>query len=137
MPKAGSSLGFKHSAETIQKMKDRIRTEDEKIQHLERLKILHSSKEHKEHLKRLNSSEEQQDQLRRLQASFKGRARPEGSGVPSIGIEVLDRETGIKTIYPSISEAAQAIGVTRGAISKAFKRLQGAVVPTEGGASAI
>lgn len=117
---AGSVLGYKHLPDS----KTRIWTPERKAKRLEYLN-LH------------NSSKEQQDQLKRLQASFKGRARPEGSGVPSITIEVLDRETGIKTIYPSISEAAQAIGVTRASISMAFKRLQGAVVTTEGGASAI
>lgn len=53
---AGSLLGFKHSPDTIVKMKNRIRTEDEKIKHLEQLKRLHASPEHKEHLKRLNLS---------------------------------------------------------------------------------
>ena len=60
--------------------------------------------------------------LNRLRLSFKGRARPEGSGKPSVPIEVLDHETGIQTIYPSISEAAQAIGVTPASIFMAFKR---------------
>jgi hypothetical protein len=37
----------------------------------------------------------------------------------------LHLETGIKTIYPSISEAAAAIGITRNSISMAFKRKPG------------
>lgn len=84
LQKAGSSLGLKHSEETIQKMKDRTRTEDEKIKHLERLKIMNSSVKHRKHLKRLNSSNEHQEHLKRLHRSLKGRAKPEGSGVPSV-----------------------------------------------------
>jgi hypothetical protein len=63
--------------------------------------------------------------LNRLRLSFKGRARPEGSGKPSVPIEVLDHETGIQTIYPSISEAARAIGITQSGISMAFKQKPG------------
>jgi len=114
-------------------MKDRTRTEDEKIKHLERLKIMNSSVKHRKHLKRLNSSNEHQEHLKRLHRSLKGRAKPEGSGVPSVTLEVFDQETVIKTIYPSIGEAALAMGVTKASISMAFKRLG----CTEGGASTI
>jgi group I intron endonuclease len=103
LKKAGSSLGLKYSPETKAKMKVRS------LKQQERLKINNSSKEHKEHLKRLNLSQ-------------KGRAKPEGSGSLSVPIEVLDLETGIKTIYPSISEAARAIGLTNASIFMAFKR---------------
>lgn len=138
LSKAGSSFGFKHSEETKQKMKDHVRTEDEKIEHLERLKIINSplwggSEKQREHLKRLHSSNEYREQLKRLSESLKGRPRPEGAGIPSVTIEVFDQKTGIKTIYPSISEAALAIGVTKASISMAFLRLQG-ITPTEGGA---
>jgi hypothetical protein len=103
-------------------MKDRIRTEDEKIQHLERLNILNSSVEHREHLKRLNSSPEQKEQLKRIHLSMKGRQRPDGSGVPCVSVEVLDTLNNETKVYPSIAEAARAIGVTKASISMAFKR---------------
>jgi len=38
----------------------------------------------------------------------KGRKRAEGAGSPSVQIEVLDMETGMKTTYPSMSETALA-----------------------------
>jgi len=65
--------------------------------HLEQLKNLHSSTEHKEHLKRLNSIQSDQ-------------------------VSVLDSQNNETTIYPSISEAARAIGVNQSSISNAFKR---------------
>lgn len=106
---AGSPFGYKHSPEAIAKMKNRILTEEQKAKRLEQLQ-------------RLNSSPEHEEQLNRLHLSMKGRARPEGSGKPSVSIEVFDTLTDKITIYPSISEAARAIGVTRDGINKAFKR---------------
>jgi len=50
----------------------------------------------------------------------KGRKRAEGAGSPSVQIEVLDMETGIKTTYPSMSETAQALGVPSGSIRMYF-----------------
>ena len=70
--------------------------------------------------------------LERLHKSLKGRARPEGSGLQKVALEVFDKETGIKTTYPSMGGAALAMGVSTASISKAFKHLQ-ETVPTEGG----
>lgn len=177
LTKAGSSLGYKHSAETIAKlkgrkhspeaiakMKNRNFTEVDKAKRLEQLKRIHANPEFKaknlEHLKRLNSSAEfkaknlehlkrlhdnpefkaknlehlkrlhadselkakRLEQLKVINASKKGCAKPEGSGRPNVSIEVLDTLNNETTIYSSISEAAQAIGVNKGSISKAFKR---------------
>ena len=52
----------------------------------------------------------------------KGRKRAEGAGSPSVQIEVIDMETGIKTTYPSMSETAQALGVPSGSIRMYFSR---------------
>ena len=51
-----------------------------------------------------------------------GRQRAERAGSPSVQITVLDQETGNKTIYPSISEAAKALGVPSGSIRMYFSR---------------
>jgi hypothetical protein len=75
-----------------------------------------------EGLKAYNSSEEAHNHLKRLNESMKGCARPEGAGTPSISIEVLDSQNNEITIYSSITEAAQAIGVTISSISLTFKR---------------
>jgi hypothetical protein len=42
----------------------------------------------------------------------KGRKRAEGAGSPSVQIEVIDMETGMKTTYPSMSETALACRCT-------------------------
>jgi hypothetical protein len=63
------------------------------------------------------------EHLKRLHLSQKGRARPEGLGTPIIQIEVLDLETGIKTIYPSMKEVARFLGCSSsGTISCYFSR---------------
>ena len=111
------------------KAKAKIWTPEHKAKRLEQLKRLHADPEYKakrlEHLKRLHSSQEHKEQIKRLGENNKGRTKTEGSGKPSVPIEVLDLETGIKTIYPSISEAAGAVGITQSSISMAFKRKPG------------
>ena len=52
----------------------------------------------------------------------KGNVKPEGSGRPSVNIEVVDTITQEKIVFPSISEAARVIGYTKEGISLAFKR---------------
>lgn len=89
---AGSSLGFKHSPETIAKLKGRKHSDETKAkirekaltaERFEQLKNLHANPEFKakrlEHLKRLHSSQEHKEHLKRLALSQKGRARPEGA----------------------------------------------------------
>jgi group I intron endonuclease len=186
LKQAGSSLGFKHSEETIAKFKARqpspetltkmkayTLTADQKAKHLDGIKKLNFNKDHKnklleqlkrikaspefqakrlkrlqiynsspeqkehlknlhanpefiakrlEHLKRLHSSANHKEHIKRLAISNLGRAKPEGSGRPSVSIKVLDTLTNQTTVYPSISEAAGAIGVTHSSISNAFKR---------------
>jgi len=41
---------------------------------------------------------------------------------PSVPVEVLYRETGIKIIYPSMSEVGEALGVPTGSIRMYFSR---------------
>lgn len=80
----------------------------------EHLKRLHSSAEHKEHLNRLHKN---------LAISLKGRPKPKGSGRPNVSIEVLDSLNNEIKVYPTIKEAAVAIGVNPSSISQAFKCL--------------
>ena len=98
----GSTLGFKHTEETIAKIKGKLKgrtriltvehlsklkastwtlTAEQQAKRLEALKRLHSSKEHQEHLERLHSIQAQR-------------------------VQVLDTLTNQLTVYPSISEAA-------------------------------
>jgi hypothetical protein len=50
----------------------------------------------------------------------KGRIRAEGAGSPSVAVEVFDQETGMKTIYPSMSGVGKALGVPSGSIRMYF-----------------
>lgn len=50
----------------------------------------------------------------------KGRKRAEGAGSPSVPIEVFDQETGMKTIYPSMSGVGKALDVPSGSIRMYF-----------------
>lgn len=58
----------------------------------------------------------------KISAAKRGCSRPEGAGIPKIKLEVIDVETGMKTIYPSISAAAEALGVFSGSIRTYFSR---------------
>ena len=93
---AGSTLGRKHSEETIAKMKNRIWTEEQKIKNIKRLNLLNASEKHLEHLKNLTAKQ-------------------------SHSVLVLDTLTNEKTIYPSISSAAKGIGVSQSGICLGFK----------------
>ena len=97
-----------HSSEEYQeRLKERSRetikilntNPEQKAKNLERLNIYNASKEHKEH-------------LRRLQASNSNR------------VEVFDTLTNQITVYPSISEAAQAIGCHKTTIGKTLQHLK-------------
>ena len=61
---------------------------------------------------------------KRIRENLLGRQRPEGAGSPSVQIEVLDLETGTKTVYPSMSEAERALGVSSGSVRVYFSRSQ-------------
>ena len=124
LKKAGSLLDFKHSEETKAKFKIRSSKQSEHLKNLhanpeyqanrlKQLKKLHQNPEYK--AKRL-------EQLKRLNLSQRGRTRPEGAGISSVSIEVIDTLTNQTTVYPSISEAALAIGVGKSSIGMAFKR---------------
>jgi group I intron endonuclease len=58
-----------------------------------------------------------EDTRRRISEAKKGMTKTEGSGSPSVPIEVLDLDTGIKTVYPSMSEVARALGAPNSSIS--------------------
>ena len=44
------------------------------------------------------------------------------AGRIKVNLEVLDLETGIKTVYSSLSEAAESLGVFKGTLSNYFLR---------------
>lgn len=99
---AGSPLGFKHTEETIAKLKAKFKDRVFTPEHLAKLseaKIGHQNA-----------------------TGGKGRERAEGAGSPSVPIEVLDQETGIKTTYPSMREVALALGVPSGSIRMYLSR---------------
>jgi len=94
---AGSLIGFKHSEETKKKMGD-IR------------------------LGKTHSKETKQKMSEVGKGILLGRPRPVGAGRAGVQLEVLDLSTGTKTVYPSFSEAAIALGGTTGGISRYFSR---------------
>ena len=101
---AGSLLGFKHSNETKAKISAYLKT-------------LYANLKFKakrlEQLKRLHSNPEQQ--AKRLEHSYASKVKR---------VSVLDTKKNETTIYPSISEASQAIGCTKSTISIALKYQQ-------------
>jgi hypothetical protein len=90
LQKAGSSFGFRHSPETIQKMSE--------LQNL---------------IKHRNPG-----------LFKKGHKKIEGAGKLSKRVEVLDIDTSKRTIYNTISAAAEALNINQAAISMYFVRNQ-------------
>lgn len=119
---AGSSLGYRHSPETIAKFKARKHSLETKAkiwektqtaERIEQLNRLHADPEYQrkrlEQLKRLNSSPEHKELLlKNAQLSAKK-------------VEVFDTLTKITTVYSSISEAAKSLEISQSSISKGFK----------------
>jgi hypothetical protein len=61
---------------------------------------------------RKNHSDETKQKMSEVRKGILlGRPRPVGAGCPGVQIEVLDLSTGIKTVYPSIHEAARALDI--------------------------
>jgi group I intron endonuclease len=102
---AGSSLGFKHSDETIAKIRAYTLTSEQKAKQLEHLEKLHSSEDHRERISKFIELRSQ---------------RVEGA---HLRWAPLDTITDQITVYSSIREAARAIEVTQAGISVAFNRL--------------
>ena len=98
---AGSSLGHKHSEETIAKIKAIGLTPEQKIKHLD-------------HLKKHNSSEEQREKSRQRLLEYN-----KSKGFP---VEVFDSLNNETTVYSSIREAAQAIQCAKSTIKVSLER---------------
>jgi len=99
---AASLLGFRHSDESIAKIKAKLKG-----------RIFTP-----EHLANLSAAKKGNNNA----TGSKGRKRAEGAGSPSVQIEVFDQETRMKTIYPSMSAVAKALGVPSGSIRMYFSR---------------
>jgi len=123
---AGSTLGFKHAEETINKFRARKHSEDTK----KRISEAHRDKHTEEAKKRMSEAKKNmtEETKKRMSAAKKGNKarlglpRSVGAGRPSVQLKVLDLVTGIQTVYSSISDAAIALGTTKGSISKYFSQ---------------
>ena len=100
LPRAGSSLGYKHTEETLVKFKDRKFTPEHKAKLAKHLLSLSDSDDHKER------SRQRMLKINELKGFH---------------VEVLDLETEKTSIYASFREAAKAIGCTHSSISYAVK----------------
>jgi group I intron endonuclease len=124
---AGSSLGYKHSENTLAKLKARVFSSEHKSKlwtpehranHLEALEILNSSEEQKkrasERMKILNLNQREKTIERLLELNkLKGHR-----------VEVLDTLTNETSVYSSIREAARSMSVDPSSIQKVLKPLQ-------------
>jgi group I intron endonuclease len=158
---AGSSLGYKHSEETIAKLKarkvseevknkisermkgntygaalkGRKRSEEVIAKHSERMKgntyatalkgIKRSEETIAKHSERMkgNTYATVLKGIKRSEetiAKLKGRIRPTGAGTPSVPLEVLDLQTGEKTVYVSMSAFANFLGIPAARIASYF-----------------
>jgi group I intron endonuclease len=103
---ARSSLGFKHTEETLAKLRARQHTQETKV----KMSEARAGYKHSEESKKKTSE------------ALIGRKKAEGAGRPSQKIVVFDNKTNLTTTYESIREAARALGVGRTSISDYFAR---------------
>jgi group I intron endonuclease len=106
---AGSSLGFKHSEETIAKISAAKKGAKHpmfgKTHSVETIKKISEAKKGAKH-------------------PMFGKVRPEGAGKLAQSITVIDLEKNIEIVYNSLSEAATALCIRRSAISLYLKNNQ-------------
>jgi group I intron endonuclease len=121
LTKAGSSLGFKHSEETKQKMRDA----QKEIDHSGRFKKGHK---HTEEIKtKMREAQKEIDHSGRFKKGHehseetKNKIRETLTKL-SQKIEVLDLETGTQTTYSSMGEAARSLGIRQHTITMYFTR---------------
>jgi group I intron endonuclease len=108
LKKAGSSLGYRHSEETLEKLKAFAVSSD----NLVRLKIFNASLAQKERIRIHTSSEEHKEHLKRIQL------------FNSQSVIVLDTFTNETTVLPSIREAARSIGSSLDNVRVAIKGIK-------------
>jgi len=103
LPTAGSSLGYKHTEETLAKFRARVQTPEHKAKLKEHLASISASKEHSERSRK-----------RMLKIN-------ELKGNP---VEVFDVKTNKTSVYTSARQAAKAIGCVHSTILLADKTLR-------------
>jgi len=104
LQKAGSLLGFKHSEETLAKMKERKHSE--------------------ETLAKMKERKHSEETRAKISIAKAGKPKPEGAGKPSQRIEVIDIQNHITTKYDSMALAALALDIKPSQISMFFNRNQ-------------
>lgn len=109
LKKAGSPLGYKHSDETI----ERLRAFAVRPDNLEKLKIFNASLAQKERMRINTSSEEHKKHLKRIQLAS------------SHSVIVLDTFNNETTVLPSIHEAARFMGTAFDNVRVAIKGIKG------------
>lgn len=119
-------MGFKHTEETINKFRTRKHSEETKkrMSEVPRGKRTEEAKKRMSEAKK-NMTEETKKKMSEAKKGNKarvGQPRPVGAGRSNVQLKVLDLESGIQTVYSSISEAALALGTTKGSISKYFSQ---------------
>jgi group I intron endonuclease len=116
---AGPRLGYKHTEETLAKMRSRKHSLETRLKMSEAKKGKTHTEETLAILRGRNISEETR---RKMSEAGLGREKPVGSGRPCQKIEVFDNKNNQATIYDSISEAARALGIKKSVISWYFAR---------------
>jgi len=108
LKKAASSLGYKHSEETLAKMRARAAGPE----NLKKLKVLNASKAQKERTKIFNSSLEHREHLKRIQLAN------------SHSVVILDTLNNETTVFSSIRGAALSIGTSFNNVRAAIKGIK-------------
>ena len=116
LPTAGSSLGYKHTEETLAKFRARKHTEETLAKFRARVQTPEHKAKLKEHLASISASKEHSERSRKRMLKIN-----ELKGNP---VEVFDVKTNKTSVYTSARQAAKAIGCVHSTILLADKTLR-------------
>lgn len=125
---AGSSFGYKHTEETLAKMRERNHSEETKSKIGKTLKGRTLSEETKTKMGNVKKGKTVSEETKaKISASKKGKTLSEEikakmSVAKGTVVEVLNKDNNEKQTYSSISKAAEALGVSQQRLCYHFKK---------------
>ncbi|KAF3930964.1 hypothetical protein ABW19_dt0206623 [Dactylella cylindrospora] len=117
---AASTLGFKHSKETLEKMATAKLGKKHSKEILAKMSAAQKAVDRSGKNHPMYGKTHTKETLAKIAATLRGRAKPKGSGCPPQRIEVFNVLTNERIEYDSIKAAALAINIKPSIISKYF-----------------
>lgn len=122
LTKAGSSLGFKHSEETLVKLRGRKLSDLTRALMKEKAVGRHIGRKHTEKTLKIMSEVKKGKNNPLFGTNHSEETKVKLSKANGIAIKVLDKETNETSYYSSMRKAAEAVGVANTTLNYHFKK---------------